>query len=363
VPPDAVIQVTVIATWLVEIFLNKLNLLHDQVTQQQRKLTTATGTKGAAPPTASPVMSAAAAPPSPEVAQTQYEMVESEFHNFLMQYKDKLNVATTFNLISSHGRVSDMLFFAELISDYERIIAHYIRTHEYSHALETLARLPPEAEQLFYKFSPDLIAAMPEATVNCWMAVNFLQPKRLLPALMRYEDTRPQQLTGPNQAVRYLQHVVGLGNTEPAIHNYLLSLLAQRAHEPTATPADDAALLEFIDGNGQGTISYDPKYALRLCTKLSKPQACVMIYGKMGLFEEAVDLALSVDIELAKANANKPEDEAVRKRLWLKIAQHVVREKSDIKEAMQFLASCDLLKVEDILPFFSEFTRIDDFKV
>lgn len=43
-------------------------------------------------------------------------------------------------------------------------------------------------------------------------------------------------------------------------------------------------------------------------------------------------------------------------------AKHVVREKDDIQQAMQFLQQCDLIKIEDILPFFSDFVTIDHFK-
>ena len=43
-------------------------------------------------------------------------------------------------------------------------------------------------------------------------------------------------------------------------------------------------------------------------------------------------------------------------------AKHVVREKDDIQQAMQFLQECELLKIEDILPFFSDFVTIDHFK-
>jgi len=105
------------------------------------------------------------------------------------------------------------------------------------------------------------------------------------------------------------------------------------------------------------------KYALRLCTKEGKIKACVLIYGQMALYEEAVELALKVEIPLAKENADKPEDDdALRKKLWLKIAKHLVVEHKNIKKAMELLSQCDLLKIEDILPFFPDFTRIDDFK-
>jgi len=40
----------------------------------------------------------------------------------------------------------------------------------------------------------------------------------------------------------------------------------------------------------------------------------------------------------------------------------VVQDKKDIKSAMRFLESTNLLKIEDILPFFPDFVVIDDFK-
>jgi hypothetical protein len=36
--------------------------------------------------------------------------------------------------------------------------------------------------------------------------------------------------------------------------------------------------------------------------------------------------------------------------------------RKDIKEAMAFLTHCNLLKIEDILPFFPDFVLIDSFK-
>jgi len=44
-------------------------------------------------------------------------------------------------------------------------------------------------------------------------------------------------------------------------------------------------------------------------------------------------------------------------------ARHVVEKEKDIKRAMEFQRECDLLKIEDILPFFPDFVTIDHFKV
>ncbi len=47
-----------------------------------------------------------------------------------------------------------------------------------------------------------------------------------------------------------------------------------------------------------------------------------------------------VDVELAKSITDRgelEEDDEVKKKLWLKIARHVVEEEKDIKKAMLFL--------------------------
>ena len=92
-----------------------------------------------------------------------------------------------------------------------------------------------------------------------------------------------------NGPCRYLQQVVSHHKSqEPAIHNYLLSLYAKQPEE--------AALLRFLDSP-----YIDLKYALRLCMRLERRQACIRIYSKMELFEEAVESALLWgDVEVAK---------------------------------------------------------------
>lgn len=61
----------------------------------------------------------------------------------------------------------------------------------------------------------------------------------------------------------------------------------------------------------------------------------------MGLYESSVDLALEKDdLELAKINADLPEDDdQLRKKLWLKIAKYVVQDKQDIKMCVLYILS------------------------
>ncbi|KAG0051168.1 hypothetical protein BGZ83_004029 [Gryganskiella cystojenkinii] len=322
-------QKTIICTWLVEIYLNKMNQLEDQT-------------------------ESSAADSDVQNLQAEQNVLEDEFKGFLETNKMYLDKKTTYKLLASHGRTDQLLFYAVLIGDYERVITHWIQEKNYRNALEVLSK--QDSLDLYYRFSPVLMENAPYETVSAWTRQPNLNPRNLIPSLLKY-DHKTLEPGAQNQAIRYLSYVVTqMENTDPAIHNYLLTLYAT---QPTREEKD---LLKFLtDGR---PMHYNLDYALRVCTQNKRIQSCVNIYSSMGLYGEAVDLALkNNDLELALINADKPEDDDIlRKSLWLKIARHVVKEKKDIKAAMEFLNETDLLKIEDILPFFPDFVLIDDFK-
>ncbi|KAG0232703.1 hypothetical protein BGW42_007957 [Actinomortierella wolfii] len=290
-----------------------------------------------------------------ENLQAEQALLEDEFKSFLETNKNYLDKKTTYKLLASHGRTSQLLFYAELIGDYERVISHWIQEKNYRNALEVLSK--QESLDIYYRFSPALMENAPYETVSAWMRQPNLNPRNLIPALLKY-DHKMMDAGAQNQAIRYLSYVVTqLNNTDPAIHNFLLTLYAT---QPTR---DESALLKFLANEGQD-MHYNLDYALRICAQNNRIQSCVNIYSSMGLYGEAVELALKHnDLELARINADKPEDDdALRKALWLKIARHVVEDRKDIKSAMEFLSNSDLLKIEDVLPFFPDFVLIDDFK-
>lgn len=217
----------------------------------------------------------------------------------------------------------------------------------------------------------------PKETVDSWLRQPSLDPLRLVPSLLQLQHA----IQEPNHAIRYLNHVIFEQNsTSSIIHNLLITF-----HVWPSKPAqDDGPLLRFLStaptDPATGKPYYDLDYALRISKLAGRTQPCVHIYSKMGLWENSVDLALEKgDLELAKINADMAEDDQqLRRKLWLKIARYVVQDKQDIKSyvnklsvvimvdilarAMQFLENADLLKIEDILPFFPDFVVIDDFK-
>ena len=330
---------------------------------------------------------------------------------------------TTYQLISAHGQMDILLHFANLIEDYERMMTHYIQEEEYDRAVKLLVEVvqyhqvkkkqkkqkPPERViELFYKFSPTLMEHSPKITVDAWMAMrHFLDPSKLIPALVRYSQQLQtkskesllrkekerrlmvaQQRLGKgggtssssssggdgeskviasstnlemSYAIKYLDYCVHkLRNTQSAIHNFLLWLYAQQ-------PDDGESVLKFV--NERAKPCFDLDYALRVCMHANQKKVCVKIYTMMNLFDEAVTLALQIgEINLAKEHAKSAKTEE-QKKLWLKIAKKVIEQVTheyrdgDIKEAIKILQdSNDLLKIEDILQLFPDFTTIDDFK-
>lgn len=164
--------------------------------------------------------------------------------------------------------------------------------------------------------------------------------------------------TKQNQAVQYLLYVINkLKSEDTAVHNTLIAIYASHRSR------DESALLEYLQFYGNDRF-YDTDFALRLCIKHERVQSCIFIYSSMGLYEEAVNLALKHDnVELASVVADRPMSDApLRKKLWLRVAKRVVNKEKGIKSAIEFLERCDLLKIEDLLPFFPDFTKIDDFK-
>jgi len=84
-----------------------------------------------------------------------------------------------------------LLFFAELLQVYDRAIAYHIQKGDYTAALSVLEQAPfDKVEELFYHFSVILMEQAPKSTVRIWMTKSRLQPTKLLPALIRYGQSR-----------------------------------------------------------------------------------------------------------------------------------------------------------------------------
>ena len=529
--PQDKLQRTILATWLCEQYLDELNALQTPAALNGG-VAEATYTallaefrqflKDEAPP---PVTSSGASS-STSGSSGKDTPTGSAGGSVATGSSGGLDAATTLSLMSGHGRIDELLFFCALIKDYDRIVSHYIGRGQYAEAIGAICNIPraewavgrPSAaaqaqarkrraaaakaaaakagkggansgasgaeqpiigedgpvSELWYRYGALLLTAEPELTVAAWRdAGELLNPVRLIPAMVRYEQARaasmaggnacglggPQLAMAPDAALVYCEWIIRggrRGHTSRALHNLLLSLYAGQPAEDLllAYVIDQTADMEAISlpsivgaagavGGGGGTLAlfgassgapdvtsggagdgalfmlpglmgdgvddageggegeeddkagdggsldgdgangdaaaspvaakgprkplFDLPFALRVCLAAGRCRACVRLYTAMGLYTEALELALSVDISLAKDTANAPprEQRDLRKRLWTRIAAWAVAHSagSPARDALSILHASDgLLRVEDVLGYFPSSTLIDDFK-
>lgn len=127
-------QITILTLWLTDLFLNELDEL--------RSTDAANATRG---------KSSSLSPQSNEdildekTRKERFEGTRRKFHRFLekseIQSCLKEHRASMYDLLTSHGDIDDLIFFAVHVQDYERVILIYLEREDYENALKTLEPL------------------------------------------------------------------------------------------------------------------------------------------------------------------------------------------------------------------------------
>ncbi|KAI9721508.1 MAG: hypothetical protein M1812_002270 [Candelaria pacifica] len=332
---SAIMQRTMIASWLVEVFMSKLNTLDDTITTKAELSENA----------------------NTAVTKDQLSIIRHEFQDFVGKFKSDLDRKTTYDVISSHGREEELLFFASAVNDHNYVLSYWVQRERWSETLTVLKKQTDATN--FYKYSSVLMAHVPMELVDIMTRQSNLNPRNLIPALLNYNKGTRAPLN-KNQAIRYLHFVINQQlSTDAAVHNTLISIYASHPSR------DESALLSYLESQSHfPEPSYDADFALRLCIQHKRVQSCVHIYSSMEQYLQAVELALKHDeVELASIIADRPDSNpSLRKKLWLAVAKKVISQSSGIKPAIEFLKRCELLRIEDLIPFFPDFVIIDDFK-
>ncbi|KAI1944077.1 tethering complex subunit [Ophidiomyces ophidiicola] len=332
---SSTMQRTMIASWLIEVFISKLNALDDAV------LTKAELAEGS----------------SVVDTKEQLRTVKSEFQAFVTKYKADLDHKTVYDIIGSHGREEELLYFAIAVNDHSFVLSYWVQREKWAEALDVLKKQTDP--DVFYKYSSVLMTHVATEFVDILMRQTNLDPQKIIPALLSYNKETKVPLS-QNQAVRYTNFIIA-NHPDPsaAVHNTLISIYASHPSR------SEAALLTYLESQPISPPPYDADFALRLCIQHGRVQSCVHIYSMMGQYFEAVQLALKHDdIELGALVADRPEgNNKLRKKLWLLVAEKKIHQPgTGIKDAIEFLRRCELLRIEDLIPFFPDFVVIDDFK-
>jgi hypothetical protein len=330
----------------------------------------------------------------------KYEKVLSEeFHNFLTSNINSLDNETTYQIIVSHNRSEDMLYFAKLVKDYQSVVNYFIVHQDWDGALSILTG--QQNSDLIYNSSTVLLVNHASATVETWMRlIDDLDPLRFTSALITYNKivAFPQGITPENnQALRFMKFLIYEKRIKSRmIHNLFFSTLVTYPNLE-----DENTVLKHLEKYQSDKrnyasklnaheVSFDYDFILRLCLKFDKIQSAVFIYSILEKYEEAVSLALSNGMT---QNAIRVADKLInvndnqRKHLWLKISKSFINnisinkdymkqnleifdasigelnDKNQIYLLLKYLTDkCELISIKDLLALFPDFIVIDNFK-
>ncbi|XP_050332162.1 vacuolar protein sorting-associated protein 18 homolog [Bactrocera neohumeralis] len=279
---------------------------------------------------------------------------QSEFDEFMQGARvadcARQNKEPICNLLKEHADSHNIAQFAISIGDYEEVIEQQIGSKKFKEALRTLTQ--QDNLELYYKYCPILMDYLPHETVDTLMSQGRkFDIKELIPTLVLQESDKHIE-----EIIRYLEFAIyNLGETNQAVHNYIIHLYAK--YKPPK-------VIKYLENEGQdlSLIHYEINYAMIQCKLFKVNVASVFLMCLSKMWAAAVDLALEFDLKLAKETASKPTKEEEREKMWLAIARHEIQGTNDVKKALDLLKECDLLRIEDLLPFFSDFEKIDDFK-
>ena len=152
-------------------------------------------------------------------------------------------------------------------------------------------------EALFYETSLALFENYPVPTAQAWACKTRLRPEKMLPALLRSCRSRLDS-EASNSKLQVMLDLVKCTQPEVSIHNYLVILHAEAQDS-------DEFLWRYLKSFSHGLFGL--QFALRTFSPETSARTRTYIYASLGLFEDAVGLALTIDVDLAKDYAKLPE--------------------------------------------------------
>ncbi|EDQ87609.1 uncharacterized protein MONBRDRAFT_33267 [Monosiga brevicollis MX1] len=298
-----------------------------------------------------------------------YARLFGELKEFLNRgiCRTNLHKETVLDLMRGHGNVDALLFYAEQQQDFKEVIQHHIQMNNIDGAISVLKDQIDERPELLAMFAAHIIQHRPQELLDICHLNSRIDAGQLIPAFVRYQQQANCKAETLDAIRAYLEWVIERNpRSNESVYNYLVSLYV--------TLDQEQPLLRFLKEQEERP-QFDRDYALRLCHEKNKLRACVELYSSMGMFEEAVQIALQVGsqqadakLELATSIIERVKEEEadkimsadLPKKLWSMVAEFTVKEICDVPLAMKVLEQSQVLKIEDILLFFPDFSRINE---
>ncbi|CUM68486.1 uncharacterized protein PRCAT00006211001 [Priceomyces carsonii] len=231
--------------------------------------------------------------------------LNNQFMSFLKSNYKILDKKTIYSIIEELYYYPKLIYYAELIGDFEFILNYYINLEQWPEAIKTMIRIYTNdtTSDIIYKVSTVLLINSPKATVNAWLKFNSLDYEKLLPAIFTYNKNSSSISLSNNETIYFLLkliHEKGINNSY--VNNCYLSMLitypatdsiSKKIANKHINKFFNFAKLEFPKKD----LLYDSNLILRLCLRYNHFQPAILVLiNDMAQFEQALKLALDNDL-------------------------------------------------------------------
>lgn len=246
------------------------------------------------------------------------QSLDKQFKSFLSNNYKHFDSITIYQIITGFNYPSKLIYYAELIKDYEFILKYYIELEDWTNLLKTLVKIytlnDSKMLEVLYRKSTVLLVNSPRETVNTWIKFPSLDYERILPSLLTYNKSIQPKNISENELIRFLQKIIyDKEYNSEIINNYYLSLLISY---PTDKEQASKSIIKLLNRvldlptrGGKGG-HYDFNFILRQCLSYKHFHPAILILiNDMKYFDQALKLALDNELTgLAQIVLKKYDD-------------------------------------------------------
>ena len=335
------------------------------------------------------------------IEQNKYAL--EEFNNFIRENKDFLNQEAVYQMLQKNGRMEELIEYASIIQDYEKVILYYINEKNIPKAIHKLYQFSNSTNKedilkklcnIFQQNAYLLFKQCPKESINLLKEKfqKYANMEIIIRAIVsttdkddlnneskikiKDDDNEKEELekkeiktNNENEILSYLRYLIENKTKleeEKNIHNLYIYYLSK-------SKSSQEELIEYLKSplnkkeNKYSTYKYKKEalFQLDYAKKLfrNNPEALSLVLALMGKYFEGVKLALKTNTkkskEIAKFIASNAQGEKLQKKLWLDI---FCDDKQNEKDPIKIMKESKILKIEDVLPYISDEIKIEEFK-
>ncbi|KAK6456340.1 Pep3/Vps18/deep orange family-domain-containing protein [Scheffersomyces xylosifermentans] len=289
------IRITILSSWIIEILLRMIYKLESDINNKLGPLSIIDNGPSKKSST------------SKRKKEAILDALNSQFQDFLLSNYKHLERNTIYQIMNDLHCPEKLIFYAELIEDYEYILNYYVDINDFANAVKTLMKIYTSSnenrKEIIYRVSTVLLMNSPKQTIEAWLRFNDdIDYERFLPAILTYSKNNGKIPLVENYGIQFLSKLIyDKGVRKVQINNHYLSLLITYPDNDIETGKKQSTkqIIKFLNFLNQESRSskknqmFTSHFILRLCLTYKQFQPAILILiNEMNLFDVALTLAL-----------------------------------------------------------------------